>query len=86
MYSARYIDAPVLLDAYTLNSYYYSGGEGGVGAGYYYYYTSSRLYYLNDANYNVTSLIDNSGGAVERYAYDAHGKVTDVQRQLVEYA
>ncbi len=29
-----------------------------------------------DANYNVTSLFDNSGEVVERYVYDPYGKVT----------
>jgi len=35
------------------------------------------LYYCNDANMNVTALIDpDSGEAVERYVYDAYGKAT----------
>ncbi len=29
-----------------------------------------------DANYNVTSLFDNSGNVVERYVYDPYGRAT----------
>jgi RHS repeat-associated protein len=35
-----------------------------------------RLYYLTDANMNVTALLDTGGDAVERYVYDPYGKVT----------
>jgi YD repeat-containing protein len=31
---------------------------------------------LNDANMNVTALVDESGTVVERYAYDPYGRVT----------
>jgi len=34
------------------------------------------LYYCNDANMNVTALVDTSGAVVERYLYDPYGKVT----------
>jgi len=34
------------------------------------------LYYTNDANFNVTALINTSGAVVERYTYDPYGKVT----------
>ncbi|MCC7144889.1 MAG: RHS repeat-associated core domain-containing protein [Phycisphaeraceae bacterium] len=33
------------------------------------------LYYLHDANMNVTGLLNESGAVVERYDYDAYGKV-----------
>jgi RHS repeat-associated protein len=36
----------------------------------------STLYYCNDANFNVTALVDASGTVVERYLYDPYGKVT----------
>ena len=55
VWSARYIDAPVLRD---------KPGSG------------ERLYYLNDANFNVTTLVDTSGDALEHYQYDPYGKVT----------
>jgi RHS repeat-associated protein len=32
-----------------------------------------RLYALHDANFNIVGLVDTSGNAVERYAYDAFG-------------
>jgi YD repeat-containing protein len=35
-----------------------------------------RLWVLQDANYNVVALLDNSGNVVERYAYDPFGQVT----------
>jgi RHS repeat-associated protein len=34
------------------------------------------LYYTNDANMNVTALVNTSGTVVERYVYDPYGKVT----------
>ena len=34
------------------------------------------LYYCNDANMNVTALVNTSGDVVERYLYDPYGKVT----------
>jgi RHS repeat-associated protein len=35
-----------------------------------------RIYYLNDANFNVTTLLETGGDAVERYLYEAYGRVT----------
>jgi len=37
--------------------------------------TDERLYYLNDANMNVTALVNTSGTVVERYVYDPYGAV-----------
>ncbi len=40
---------------------------------------ASRLYYLSDANYNVTAVVgkvNDTWQAVERYAYTAYGKAT----------
>ena len=37
---------------------------------------STRLYVQQDANWNVTALIDTSGNVVERYVYDPYGAVT----------
>ena len=37
---------------------------------------AGRIYYLTDANNNVTALADSSGNIIERYVYDAYGKVT----------
>ncbi|MCX5653082.1 MAG: polymorphic toxin-type HINT domain-containing protein [Planctomycetota bacterium] len=36
----------------------------------------STLYYCNDANMNVTALVNTSGTVVERYLYEPYGKVT----------
>jgi len=61
VYSPRYIDAPILRDENTDQDSLCD---------------DSRLYYLTDANQNVTSLIDTSGAALERYVYDPYGRVT----------
>ena len=64
VWSARYIDAPILRDENT------DGDEDCIDG------SDERLYYLTDANFNVTCLIDDGGDAVERYVYDAYGTVT----------
>ena len=62
IWSLRYIDAPVLRDENTdLNDDLCD---------------DERLYYLTDANMNVTCLTDTGGDAVERYLYDPYGGVT----------
>jgi len=65
VWSARYIDAPILRDENA-------NGVGGCNdvSG------DERLYYLTDANMNVTALADTTGAVVERYAYDPYGEVT----------
>jgi RHS repeat-associated protein len=60
VWSARYIDAPVLRDR---NNDQDPDLE-------------ERLYYTTDANMNVTALVDTSGTVQERYTYDPYGKVT----------
>jgi RHS repeat-associated protein len=35
-----------------------------------------RLFYCTDASFSTTALVDTSGAVVERYVYDAYGKVT----------
>ncbi len=61
VWSQRYIDAAVLRDENT--------GTNGLC-------DDQRLYYLNDANFNVTALLDTAGDAVERYLYSPYGVVT----------
>ena len=61
VWSQRYIDAAVLRDENT--------GTNGLC-------DDQRLYYLNDANFNVTALLDTNGDAVERYVYSPYGVVT----------
>ncbi len=59
VWSPRYVDAMVLRDSYS----------GGV------LQPASRLYYLSDANYNVTAIVgkvNDTWQAVERYAVSAH--------------
>ncbi len=61
VWSQRYIDAPVLRDKNT--------DEDDLC-------DDETLYYLTDAQMNVTALVDTGGDAVERYVYDPYGKVT----------
>jgi RHS repeat-associated protein len=37
---------------------------------------SERLYVQQDANWNVTALVDGNGNVVERYVYDPYGQAT----------
>ena len=61
VWSPRYIDASILRDENTDSDSLCD---------------DSRLYYTTDANMNVTSLVDTSGDALERYVYDPYGCVT----------
>ena len=60
VWSLRYIDTPILRDSYA---------SGALVA-------AARLYYLSDANHNVTAVVSASGAVQERYDYDAYGKAT----------
>jgi len=60
LWDIRYIDAPVLRWRDT-------GGDPDL---------DETLYYCNDANMNVTALVNTSGAVVERYMYDPYGKPT----------
>jgi RHS repeat-associated protein len=60
VWSEVYVDALVLRDQS-------SAGNGVL---------DQRLYVQQDANWNVTALIDTSGNVVERYVYDPYGAVT----------
>ncbi len=62
VWDLRYIDALVLRDENK-------DADGDCIDG-----TDQRLYYVQDANYNVTTLVDVSGAVVERVQYDAYGK------------
>ena len=66
VWSARYVDSPIESDR-TVSTY--STGSG-------WRPTTDRLYYLTDANNNVTAVTDASGVVQERYSYDAYGHVT----------
>jgi RHS repeat-associated protein len=59
VWSQRYIDAAVLRDDDT-------DVDGQCD--------DQRLYLLNDANFNVTCLVDTSGDALERYGYEPYGQ------------
>jgi YD repeat-containing protein len=63
---AQYVWSPVYVDALILRNRD-SNGDGTL---------DERLYVVQEANYNVTALFDNSGNVVERYIYDPFGSVT----------
>jgi RHS repeat-associated protein len=60
VWSPVYVDAMVLRDRDT-------DGDGTL---------DERLWVVQDANYNVTALLDNAGNVVERYVYDPFGQAT----------
>jgi len=59
VWDIRYIDAPVLR--------WRDADKDGSSL-------EETLYYTNDANMNVTAVVDTSGDMVERYAYDPYGR------------
>ena len=61
MWSPRYIDAAILRDDNA-------DTDGQCD--------DARLYFLTDANMNVTTLVDPAGDALERYTYTPYGAVT----------
>jgi RHS repeat-associated protein len=63
---AQYVWSPVYVDALVLRDRD-TNADGTL---------DERLWVVQDANYNVTALIDNSGTIVERYVYDPFGQVT----------
>ncbi|TWT37190.1 tRNA(Glu)-specific nuclease WapA precursor [Posidoniimonas corsicana] len=60
VWSLRYIDSPILRDSYS---------AGVLVSG-------DRLYYLSDANHNITAVVNAAGVVQERYDYDPFGRVT----------
>jgi RHS repeat-associated protein len=60
----QYVWSPVYVDALVLRDRD-SNGDGTL---------DERLYVAQDANYNVTALLDNAGSVVERYVYDPFGQ------------
>ena len=71
VWSQRYIDAPVLRDENTDADSLCD---------------DARVYYLDDANFNVTTLVDTGGDAIERYVYTPYGVLTIYDADLVEYS
>ncbi len=74
VWSARYVDSPIESDT-TVSTYSAASGGSWTAA------TPDRLYYLTDANNNVTAVVgyDTAKSAwevEERYSYDAYGNVT----------
>jgi RHS repeat-associated protein len=61
VWSRRYIDAPVLRDKNT-------DADG--------LCDDERIYYLGDANFNITTLVNTAGDAIERYVYTPYGVLT----------
>ena len=64
--TARYVWSPVYVNALVLRD----RATGSPGT------LDERLWAQQDANYNVTALVDGTGAVVERYVYDPYGAVT----------
>jgi len=60
----QYVWSPRYIDAPVLRDDFTSGS------------TYPHVYYLDDANFNVTTLIGSDGGVIERTVYDAYGTPT----------
>ena len=67
VYSPRYVNPPIL-DTQTVSTYSASTTSWSAASGSY--------YFLTDANYNVTALLNSSGAVIERYVYSAYGTAT----------
>jgi RHS repeat-associated protein len=63
---ARYVWSPVYVDAVLLRDR--DTADDGT--------LEERLWVQQDANFNVTALVDNNGEVVERYVYDPYGVAT----------
>ncbi len=74
VYTQRYVWSPVYVNALVLRDQDLSGtgltATGTVGTDF------SRLWAVQDANWNVVALVDGSGTVVERYNYAPFGIVT----------
>nr|WP_228499037.1 hypothetical protein [Thermogemmata fonticola] len=64
--TVQYVWSPVYVDALILRDRD-SDGDGTL---------DERLWVAQDANFNVTALVDDSGNVVERYIYDPFGQPT----------
>src|SRR5260370_40951264 len=64
----QYVWSPVYVDALVLRD---RDADGNSGNG-----LEERLWVQQDANSNVTALVNSSGTVVERYVYDPYGQVT----------
>jgi hypothetical protein len=75
VWSPRTIDAPIIRDS-DGDGVAADGDLGKADSG-----LDERLFYVTDANFNVTALVQGTpddadlGKVVERYAYDPYGKV-----------
>ena len=61
MWSLRYIDAPILRNKNTDTNWLCD---------------NETIYYLGSANFNITTLVNSGGNAVERYVYSPYGVLT----------
>ncbi|MEL7237995.1 MAG: RHS repeat-associated core domain-containing protein, partial [Planctomycetota bacterium] len=66
---SQYVNSPVWSNALILRDRDADGSGGGGGSD-----LEERLYATNDAMFNTTALVDDSGDVMERFQYDAFGQ------------
>jgi len=80
IWDLRYIDAVVVRDR---------DADDNAGTGIYGKASSGleeRLYYTNDANFNVTALVGTDGNVKQRFEYTPYGEVTELDPDFTSYS
>ena len=70
---SQYVWHPYYIDALAVR--YYDANTSG---------TQVRHWYQQDANYNVTAVIDDTGAPLERYSYTPYGEVTFLDQYFAQ--
>ena len=77
---AQYVWHPNYVDALAVR-FYDADTDGDLDEN-----NDGAQYYLQDANYNVTAVLDAGGAVLERYTYTAYGEVTFLEPDFDEAA
>ena len=79
VWGTRYVDDLVLRDSSIDTGTDGSSGTATSGGG----HITERLYALQDANFNVVALVDESSQIMERYVYTPYGEATYLDRDFM---
>ncbi len=66
----EYVYGPDYVDEFVLQSYSLGSGQGD---------RQAKMYMLQDANYNVMALVNDTGGVLEQYQWDPYGTLVSKQ-------